>query len=480
MTGSAFIALLPFLVIAVDSLILLLMISFCRNHLSALIVTLLGFALGFMTLPVAYTEAPRQIQVLFIMDGFAIFFIGLILTASIIITLLLYSYLIKVKGRYEEIYVLLLTATLGSMVLVISRHFVSFFLGLETLTVSLYVLIAYFRESELNLEAGIKYLILAAVSSAFLLFGMALVYADLGTMEIDEIVSMLADGGYSTDVFLMMGLGMMLIGVGFKLALVPLHLWTPDIYQGAVVPITTYVATVSKGGMFALLLRYFSQLDMAEYNSVYALIAFLAIASMVVGNLLALLQNNVKRILAYSSIAHFGYLLVGVLSGSSIAITASSYYLLAYFVTILAAFSIVTIFSGKDKEAENIEDYHALFWRRPWLAVVFAAALFSLAGIPLTGGFIGKFYIVAAGVESNLWLPVITLIVTSVIGLFYYLRIVVTMLKALPEQETAIPQPTLSTTSGISLIITTITLIWLGIYPTPFISLIQSLVRFVI
>jgi NADH-quinone oxidoreductase subunit N len=371
----------------------------------------------------------------------------------------------------------LLLATLGSMTLVASSHFVSFFLGLEILSVSLYAMIAYTRARPISVEAGIKYLILAAASAAFLLFGIALVYAETGTMEFARIATALRAN--SADVIALAGLAMIVVGVGFKLALVPFHLWTPDVYEGAPAPVTAFVATVSKGAMFALLLRYSNLLGIQTYYSLFIAFSVIAIASMLVGNLLALLQNNVKRILAYSSIAHLGYLLVAFLASGALAVIAVAFYLTAYFVTTLGAFGVVTLLSDADRDADRIDDYRGLFHRHPWLAGIFTAMLLSLAGIPLTAGFVGKFYLVAAGVGSALWLLVIVLVVASAIGLFYYLRIVVAMYQPPPEGAPAPARVSLPIAGSVTLAVLTLLLVWLGVYPTPFIQMIQQLARLI-
>ncbi len=224
--------------------------------------------------------------------------------SALVVALFSYDYL---EGRREdpaEYYILLLIATLGSMILVAASHFASFFLGLEVLSISLYALIAYDRRP-LMTEAGVKYLVLAAASASFLLFGMALIYAQLGTMSFPEIASKLPSAG-ATDLVSVVATVMIIVGIGFKLSLVPFHMWTPDVYQGAPSPITAYIATVSKGAVFALLLRYFSGVELHAYGSLFVIFTIIAISSMFAGNLLALFQTNIKRLLAYSSIAHLG------------------------------------------------------------------------------------------------------------------------------------------------------------------------------
>ena len=423
MTASDMLAVLPLLLIAATSIIVMLAAAVHRSHALALILTLLGLAGGFCSV---FFVPLRQVTALLVIDRYTLFFMGLIVAASFAVALLAYGYLAAREGNREEFYVLILVATLGAMILAASTHFVSFFLGLEILSVALYALISYLHARALPVEAGIKYLVLAAASAAFLLFGMALVYADLGTMDFARMAQLPSRVAVNPTL-LFAGVILIVTGIGFKLALVPFHMWTPDVYEGAPAPVTAFVATVSKGGMFALLLRYFHQSGAHRFSPVFLVISIIAVASMFAGNLLALLQNNVKRILAYSSIAHLGYLLVAFQIGGPWGGGAAAFYLVAYFVMTLGAFGVVTMLSERQRDADLLDDYRGLFWSRPALALVFTAMLLSLAGIPLTAGFLGKFYIVAAGASTGAWALILILVITSAIGLFYYLRIVVVL-----------------------------------------------------
>jgi NADH-quinone oxidoreductase subunit N len=470
MNAAEILVLLPLLLIAGTSVVVMLAIAFRRNHAFAAVLTLVGLAAAFISLYAAAPLAPRQVTSLLLVDRYALFYMGLIIASAAAVAVLSYHYFEIHDGEREELYLLLLLATLGCAVLVASSHFVSFLLGLEILSVSLYAMIAYLKERKLALEAGIKYLILASASAAFLLFGMALIYADVGTMEFSHIRELSVSG--SGFALLLSGIVLTVTGIGFKLGVVPFHLWTPDVYQGAPAPVTAFVATTSKSAMVALLLRYFYLSGALKYRDVFLVFSIIAIASMCAGNLLALRQTNVKRILAYSSIAHFGYILVGFLAGGTMAIGAVSFYLVAYTVTILAAFGIVTVLSGSERDADDLEDYRGLFWRRPVIASVFTAALLSLAGIPATMGFLGKFYVLAAGAAAATWPLIIILVVTSVAGLFYYLRIVVALYSDPPEH--AAPIQAVSRGSVFILLVLTILLIWFGVYPTPLLNLIRT------
>jgi NADH-quinone oxidoreductase subunit N len=476
MSAADWIALLPLILVAGVSVLVMVVIGIHRSHLLTLFLTLMGLAASFASLWAAAAEAPRQVTSLLVMDRYAVFYMGLIIAACFAVALLSYGYFEKCEGRHEELYVLLLLATLGSEVLVAGAHFVSFFLGLEILSVSLYALTAYLHTRRLSVEAGIKYLVLAASSAAFLLFGMALIYADLGTMSFAQIAARLSMPANMSFAILRSGTALLITGIGFKLGVVPFHLWTPDVYEGAPAPVTAFLATVSKGSMFALLVRYFYGSGWRHIPELYLVFAIISVASMLAGNLLALLQSNVKRILAYSSIAHLGYLLVAFLAGGVFAIQAVTFYLVTYFITTLGAFGVVALLSDGAREADQLEDYRGLFWRRPVLSSIFTLMLLSLAGIPLTAGFLGKFYIIAAGASSSSWALILILVVSSVIGLFYYLRIVVAVFSDLPE-ATGKPQPStfsLPLLGGYTLVVLAILLVWFGVYPSQLLNLIRS------
>lgn len=490
MTTTDLLAITPLIILSAASVVVLLVTAFYRNHKVIAVLALMGLAMAFAALPMVSSEVslPLKVTQLIILDGYALFYMGFLLAVSFVVILFGYSYLEKRQGNHEEFYILVLLATLGCAVLVASSHFASLFLGLEILSVSLYVLIAYLYTDERSIEAGLKYLVLAAVSSAFLLFGMALVYAELGTMDFTQMGSRADAGNHS--MLLLAGMGLMVVGIGFKLAVVPFHLWTPDVYEGAPAPVTAFVATASKGAVVALLMRYFASADSYAHSSLFQVFTVIAIASMFAGNLMALLQNNVKRILAYSSIAHLGYVLVAFIAfrgDELMAVTAVTFYLVAYSVTTLGAFGIITVLSPADREADAIDDYRGLAWHRPWLAGIFTAVLLSLAGIPLTAGFVGKFYVVAAGVGSALWLLLVLLVVNSTIGLYYYLRIVVAMYRTPEEKageaatgltaaESPIAPASLPLIGGVVLAGLTLLIVWLGVYPAALMRVIKAAV----
>jgi NADH-quinone oxidoreductase subunit N len=469
MNTNDLLALLPLLLTAASAVVVMLGIAFRRSPALAAGLTLAGLTAAFVSIWAAVPFVPRQVTPLLLVDNYALFYIGLIVASAAVVVVLCRQYFEEHDGRREELYLLLLLATLGCAVLVASSHFASFVLGLEVLSVSLYGMLAHLTDRRVALEAGIKYLILASASAAFLLFGMALIYAETGTMEFSQLRELSLGGSGFT---LLAGIALTITGIGFKLGVVPFHLWTPDVYQGAPPPVTAFVATTSKSAMVALMLRYVYLSGALRYHAVFLVFAIIAVLSMCAGNFLALRQSNVRRILAYSSIAHFGYILVAFLVGSKMAIEAVAFYLVAYTVTMLAAFGIVTVLSRSGRDVEDMEDYRGLFWRRPAIAGVFTVALLSLAGIPATMGFVGKFYILAAGANAQAWPLIVILVATSVAGLFYYLRIVA-VLYADPTEHAA-PVRAVSRSAALVLAVLALLLIWIGVYPTPLLNVIRT------
>jgi NADH-quinone oxidoreductase subunit N len=473
MNINQLIALAPIVTIAGTAIAVMLGIAVRRNFMLACGIAAVGIILSLWALGVAWRESPVQASLLIKIDAYTLLYMALLLSAGLAVLGFCYDYFKDREGENEELPLLLLTALLGGSVLVGSSHFASFFMGLEILSISLFVLIGYPLKQARPLEAGIKYLILSGVSSAFLLMGMALIYAQCGELYFNGI------GGYiasrdDINIMVLGGIILIVAGLGFKLSLVPFHPWTPDVYQGAPAPVTAFIATVSKGAVFVLLLRYFISTGSYAYKPLLDVFSFIAGLSILGGNLLALLQNNVKRLLAYSSIAHMGYLLVAFIAGGSISsvlvIESVTFYLFAYFITIIGAFGVVSILSTSQTEAEDISCYRGLFWQRPWLAAAFTLMLLSLAGIPLTAGFIGKFYIFASAADSRLWGLLFAIIVGSGLGLYYYLRIIVAM--ATNVEATAI-EPEQNFISTAILVFLTMLLVWFGVYPTLLVNVIQ-------
>lgn len=464
MTDLQLYVLLPFMVLAAASIVVTLLIAFRQSHT---VIQVTGFVMMcgvLLAMWLARGILPQDVLPLFRVDGFAALFTGLIIFSVLVIGLLSFIYFEEREENPKEYYILLFLGTLGAAILTISRHFLSFFLGLELLSISLYALIAYLRTRNNAVEAGMKYLVLAAITSAFLLFGMALIYMETGSLDFG---AMARRTGLLFSPLFLTGLGLMVVAIGFKLALVPFHLWAADVYQGAPAPVTALIATVSKIGVFAVLLRFAGEIHLQTFPPALFLFAVLAVVSMIVGNLLALQQQNLKRLLAYSSIAHFGYLLVAFLPGDEAGIEAAVFYLLAYSITILAALGIVTVLSTRQRDAESLEEYRGLFWRHPVMALVLTMAMLSLAGIPLTGGFIGKFMVLTSGVQKALWVPVGVLVLTSVAGVYYYLRVIGVLFSEAPEAgpRERVLHPWFYALTYTALVVLVVLLFWIGVFP---------------
>lgn len=436
MTGEQLLLVLPLLLVTATTVLTMLMVAVRRRHGLSCLITACGLLLALLSLFVVAPLAPQEVTPLLRVDSFSMFFTALILLAALAITLFSYPYLCNLEDHQDEFYLLIAIATLGALVMVGSTHFITAFLGMEMLSVCLYGMVAYplhrAVSAQYPLEASIKYLVLSAVSSGFVLFGVALLYAQSGTLHFADLRAGLTLAGVDGPgvAYYVVASLLVIAGFAFKLSLVPFHLWTPDVYEGAPLPATAFLATVGKIAMAALLMRFMSVAGVLESQAIVQVLAVMAALSILAGNLLALLQANLKRLLSYSSIAHMGYLLIALLTlgEGTLGGEAVSFYLTAYVIMSLGAFGVMMLVSDSAHERDHIGHYQGLFWRDPWLALVFTAMLLSMAGIPLTIGFIGKFYVIAAGVQGAHWGLLVSMVVGSGIGLFYYLRIVYRML----------------------------------------------------
>jgi NADH-quinone oxidoreductase subunit N len=473
MSPTETIALLPLIVALAHPVVLMLAIAIRRNHALTLTVSLIGYAGTLGAVVPASQVARMTVTPLLEIDGLALYLTGLVAMGGAATALFAYGERARGREEREEIYVLLSVAVLGAAVLASSRHFAALFLGLELTSVPLFPLIAYSRLRRRAVEAGMKYLVVSGTATSLLLFGIALLYAGLGSLEIGVVGHWLAGASGVTSSWAVGGIALVIAGLAMKLSLFPLHWWTPDVYQGAPTAVTGFLATVAKGGVIVVLLRLLLLSDAHQHIPVMVVVAILAVLSMLAGNLLALKQDNVKRILAYSSIAHMGYFLVAFLATGELAVEAISFYLAAYFLASLGAFGVVAL---QAPEGEDVASFQGLYRNHPWLAITFAIMLLSLAGIPLTAGFFGKFYLFAAGIESARWIAVGTLVVASVIGLFYYLRIIGAMFRPSDVRGVGLTELTLGPLlASMTLAVITALLVGLGVYPTPLIATIQGL-----
>ncbi len=356
------------------------------------------------------------------MDGFRLFSNWLFLAGAGLTILLSFPYLSRQRLQIGEFYSLLMLATVGMMVMGGTRNLLLLFLAIETMSIAAYVLTAMNRRDRKSAEAGLKYFLLGAFSSAFLLYGIALVWGGTGSANLPEIAAAI-QAGAAFSPLLIAGMALLAIGFAFKVAAVPFHMWTPDVYEGAPTPTTAFMAAAVKAASFVAFVRVFMEAFPALYESWYPVIWWLAALTMVIPNLIALSQSNVKRMLAYSSVAHGGYLLVALAAANETAMAGLLFYLLVYTVMNIGALAVVMIVSGHSEERMQVEDYGGFGWSQPLLATIFTIFLLSLAGFPGTGGFMAKIYLLQGAVESSLWTLAITLAVVTVISYYYYLRV---------------------------------------------------------
>lgn len=473
MSASQLLALLPLAILGGTALVVLLGIAWWRHHAVTVLITVAGLALALSVLPLAWRLAPSQTPLL-VVDGPALVAAALVLGAALVCASLGHAYLEAFPGGREEFYLLLLCAAAGGLVLGASRHLASLFLGLELLSLPLYGLLAYAYHRPRSLEAGLKYLLLSAVASAFLLFGMALLYAETGRLDLAGLAAAM---GESAGPWGLAGFGLLVVGLGFKLSLVPFHLWTPDVYEGGPGPAATFLATASKVAVFVVALRLVTSTPAFRGEVPGLVLAVLALASMLVGNLLALRQANLKRLLGYSSIAHFGYLLVVLVVADGLAMETGGVYLTTYVVTTLTAFGVVTLVSSPrgGEDAAALHHYRGLFWRHPYLAGGLTVSLLSLAGIPFTAGFVGKFYVLALGVEAGRWWLVGGIVLGSAIGLYYYLRVLVTLYLVEPGMRRRdVADDWGARAGGMVVMGLALMTLLLGIYPAPMIAWVRA------
>lgn len=406
-------------------------------------------------------------------DKFAAGFHCIFIIAAALTVLLSINELEGEYVFYSEYFALIIFATVGMMLMAASSHLLTVFLGLETLSLSLYILAGFRRTHEFALESSFKYFLLGAFASGFLLYGIALVYGATGSASLKTLAESISRESLLGNPLLVAGLVLLFIGFGFKIAIVPFHMWAPDVYQGAPTPVAAFMATGSKAAGFAALLRVLLAADVLGDVRWQQALWVLAVLTMTLGNIIALRQENIKRMLAYSSIAHAGYILVGVIAANERGNSSVLFYLLSYTFMNVGAFGVVSMLSNKSQETLQISDYRGLAQRRPFVALAMAIFMFSLAGIPPTAGFVGKFYVFSAAVQAGyLWLVIIG-VLNSLVSLYYYLGVVISMFMHEPAEQ---PTPAVALpTVGLALCIAVFATLDLGIFPARWMETFQDL-----
>lgn len=496
---SELMPLAPVMIVALTAIVVMILTAIKRHH--NLIATVSVVGLNLALLNILFTlfggaQASPNVMNLFMVDAFSLYYQIIILLAALACCTLSHAYIESYKDNREELYLLMLISVSGAMLMVSSSHFASLFISLELMSIPVYGLIAYTHQRGKSLEAGVKYLVLSATASATLLMGMAYVYSVLGSLsfagQVDDMFWELAKtqdpqvamalqayipqfADKLTTVFGLLGLGLIIAAIAFKLSLAPFHKWTPDVYAGAPAPIATFLATVAKVAMLGVFVRYLLSSGVIGIESIRTILIVIAVMSILVGNLLAVKQVNVKRILAYSSIAHFGYLILAVVTTSFLSLTSVNLYILTYVLTTIGAFGAVALMSSpynNTDEAETLADYRGLFWRRPVLTATLTVMMLSLAGIPLTAGFIGKFMLVMTVVSESHWFFAAMIVVGSGIGLYYYLRVMIVMYMTPPE----VPRIDADKhwgqkVGGIMVLLAALAVLVIGVYPDPVIAI---------
>ena len=467
-------ALLPLLTIVAASLLIMILEAFFkkenRSYLAYLSLLFLVAAAAecvkFWDKGYSYFDGNLSL------NNLSLFFSIILIVATFLVVLISMKYLTLQNANYGEYYALLLFALSGMIIMVSSSDLIVIFLGLEVLSLSSYALAGLRRQDEKSNEAAVKYFLLGSFASAFLIFGIALLYGATQTTEIPSIIQGLQSGA-SAGTLGLVGLGFIVVGFGFKIAVVPFHMWTPDVYQGAPTPITAFFSVGPKAVGFAVLLRIFIPYfqDALESELIFGSLWIIAAVTMIAGNLIALRQTNVKRILAYSSIAHAGYLMVAILAQDTQSLV---FYLTAYLFMNIGAFAAVIALGKKDHEYLELEDYKGIGFRYPWIGATFAVFLISLAGFPPTGGFLAKFYVFSAAVRQGLVSLVIIGVLASLVSVFYYLRIIIYMYmkEASYEVDIDIENPALF----LALFLCLYGVLQLGIFPGNILMLIRQAV----
>jgi NADH-quinone oxidoreductase subunit N len=413
----------------------------------------------------AYGRGGTAFGGMLVIDGFATFFRVLVIAVGILTILPSYRFLRRQGAETGEYHALLLFSIAGQSIMATANDLIVVFIGLEISSIASYVLAGYFRDDKRANEAALKYFLLGSFATAFFLYGVALIYGATGSVNLAEVRAALMGANAPSGVFVGVAAALMFVGLGFKVSAAPFQIWAPDVYQGAPTPVAAFLSAGPKAAAFAIFLRIF----MTAFEPIGAgwepLIWGSALASMIIGNFAALLQSNIKRLLAYSSIAHAGYILVAVAARSGVGTAAAMFYLAAYAFMNIGAFAVVSHLSGRGEQYQSVDDFAGLAERQPLTAAMLTIFLLSLIGVPLTGGFFGKFYIFKAALESHLvWLTVLGLL-NSAVAAYYYLRILVVMYMRSPSEAAANAEP-LSPGLRAALLLPALGTLFLGIFPT--------------
>ena len=456
----------PWLTLTIAAIIILLVDAFSPKGRKGIfpILALLALAVAAWQTYCLWGKVGVDFSRMVYLDNFAFYFYLIIILGTALTILLSPNYLEEFGKNLGEYYALVLFAAVGMLLMAASAHFIMIFLGLEIMSIAVYVLAGLFREDPRSNEAALKYLVLGAFASGFLLFGMVMLYgAGGGTLYLSELASKLSSYAELTRPLTLLGLALIIVGFGFKVASVPFHMWTPDVYEGAPTNVTAFMAVGVKAAAFAAFARVMFMV-FPDFTVQWNMVLWvLAVATMTLGNVVAIAQTNIKRMLAYSSIAHAGYLMVALVAHNQLGAVSLLYYLLAYTIMNIGAFAVVILVGRKKDSYLNIYDYSGLGFQHPALAATMAIFMLALAGIPPTAGFVGKFYIFSAAVKAGyIWLAIIG-VMNSLVSVYYYLRITVLMYMRPAEAELGPIPFTYGLTFAVAL--TAVATLAIGIFP---------------
>lgn len=398
---------------------------------------------------------------LYVSDSISTYFKQLFIIAAALVTLMSVSYVKKLTDSRSEFFVILVFALLGMMVMSSANDMITLYIGLELMSISFIILSAYDKKNIKSTEAGTKYVLLSSMSTAVLLYGMSLIYGISGSVNFPEIISFMKTG--SNQPVVIVGGILLIAGFAFKISAAPFHMWSPDVYEGAPAPVTAFLAAGSKVAGFSVLIKLLMQVMQYSYSSIVVLIIVLSILSMVIGNVIAIPQTNIKRMLAYSSIAHAGYILTGLVSYTKGGISAMMYYMLLYIFANMGAFASITAFTNHTGK-EDIKDFKGMWKRSPFLAATLMISLLSMAGIPPAAGFIGKFYLFSELIKQGyLWMAFLAMGM-SVVSIYYYIVVIRVMLMEEPEDTSVIKLPA---SLKLVMVISIVMILIMGLYPGP-------------
>jgi NADH-quinone oxidoreductase subunit N len=474
--ATEYIRILPEIVLCVFAIVLMMLEAVTSERQKPALGTLsaLAIVVAFFANLYAYTSSGQAFQNMITIDAFGTFFRGLVLVVGFLCVLASFGYLRRERAETGEYYSLILLSLIGQCILSTANDLIMVFIGLEISSIATYILAGFLRNDRRNNESALKYFLLGSFATAFLLYGIAWIYGTTGSTNLDEIRRVLGDRSLAPSAVLIgVAAALILVGFAFKISAAPFQIWAPDVYQGASSPVSAFMSAGPKAAAFAVFVRVFMTAFPSLSERWVPLLWSIALLSMIVGNFAALTQSNVKRLLAYSSIAHAGYVLVAFAADSQLGVAAVMFYLASYALMNIGAFVVISHVSAKNERYVRIDDLSGLARREPATAALLAIFVFSLIGVPLTGGFFAKFYVFRAALNSHLvWLTVVGLI-NSAIAAYYYLKIVVAMYMQEPGEATTHLSP-IAPGTRIAMWVSALGVLLLGIFPSVLLSFVSQ------